>query len=46
MTEEARICHGKRIVSSRSGTGKTGQLTSGKLEHSLTPYIKNELKMD
>ena len=42
MTKEARTYNGEKIVSSISGSGKTGQLHVRriKLQHSLTPYTK------
>ena len=43
MTKEASIHNGEKIVSSINGDGKTRQLHE-KLEHSLTPYTKINLK--
>ena len=46
MKKEAKIYNEEKIVSSMSGAGKTEQLQvkQMKLEHSLTPYTKTNLK--
>ena len=45
MTKEAKICNGKRTVSSINDAGKTGQLqVKMKLEDSLTLPMKINLK--